>query len=403
MKVLISALFAAVTLPAHAVKISYSYDAAGRLTAANYDGASRTAYAYDKNGNLLSRTNTTNVIPALAGTYNGLLSNASPDISNIGPISLKVGSNGSFSGKVILAGSSYSFAGVFAANGSTGVITIDRKPPLNDLSLTLALDVTNGTGQITGSVTDTLFTSTIQIDRAAYDTKSNLLPAGLIGKYTALLLPTEMTAGIPQGDGYATVSVNNSGGIMLAGKLANNVGITHSSTFVDGSLWPLFVSLHSSKGFLSGLVTFETDPGNSDFDGYLSWVKPATTGTFHPNGFTTNLTLIGSKWEPPAKGQRAITVRNTSPNLSFNASQGNLAAPIFLNVTLDAANKFVIPADPSKLKLSLTTSSGVIMGSITDAGKTRTLSGVLLQDWNSGSGFFPGATESGVFELEPLP
>jgi hypothetical protein len=65
----------------------------------------------------------------------------------------------------------------------------------------------------------------------------------------------------------------------------------------------------------------------------------------------------------------------------------------------------VIPADPSKLKLTLTTTSGVIMGSFTDvgAGKTRTLSGVLIQDWNSGSGFFPGPTESGVFEIEPPP
>ncbi|HYF34238.1 MAG TPA: hypothetical protein VD994_03020, partial [Prosthecobacter sp.] len=337
MKTLLLALLAAIALPAHAIKVSYTYDVGGRLNSVNYNGTSNTAYGYDKNGNLLSRVNTTDPLPSLAGVYNGLLENIDPDIANVGPITLKIAINGSFSGKVTLGGASHSFTGLFPANGVAAAIIIDRKPPLNDLTLTLLLDVANGTRQVTGSITDGNFTSDIQLDRAGYNATTNLLPGGLIGKYTALLLPTETTSGVPQGDGYATVTVSKTGGIVLAGKLANNVGITQSSVFAGNNVWPLFVSLHASKGYVAGLVTFETDLGNSDLDGFLSWVKPLTTGTFHPAAFDTNLTFLGSKWEVPFKGQTAIAVAGTTPNLSFNATEGNLAAPIFQTITLDSA------------------------------------------------------------------
>src|ERR1051325_3982928 len=40
---------------ARSMIVSYAYDSAGRLTKANYGGASNTTYAYDNNGNLLAR------------------------------------------------------------------------------------------------------------------------------------------------------------------------------------------------------------------------------------------------------------------------------------------------------------------------------------------------------------
>jgi YD repeat-containing protein len=52
---LIAALLALLPGAASALRISYTYDAAGRMTAVNYNGSSRTAYGYDKNGGLLSR------------------------------------------------------------------------------------------------------------------------------------------------------------------------------------------------------------------------------------------------------------------------------------------------------------------------------------------------------------
>jgi YD repeat-containing protein len=391
--------------PLQAIIVSHTYDAAGRLVGVNYNGASNTGYAYDKNGNLLSRSNTTNLIPILAGTYNGIVSNTSPSLANSGVITLKISANGSYSGKVTLEGKSYSFSGVFANDGSTADITITRKAPLTNMTLSLGLDVTNGTQIITGTLDNGVdpVVSTVDMRRSIYNTSTMPLPAGLAGKYTALFLPTSSDAAIPQGDGYATVTVSNSGGIMLAGKLANNIGVTQSASMVGANAWLLFVSLHSSKGFLSGNVSFVPNPDVSDFFGSLSWLKPATTGMFHPDEFITDLNFIGSRWAAPPKGVRALDLSNTVPNADFTATEGDLAAPLTLSITLDAANKFIVPADPSKLKLSLTATSGVFTGSFMDSGKTRTIGGVLFQRQNIGSGFFPGSTVSGLVQIEETP
>ena len=64
---------AAVIQTASAAVISYSYDAAGRLTRVNYGGFVNTTYKYDANGNLLSRVNSTAPLPLAAARYLGLI------------------------------------------------------------------------------------------------------------------------------------------------------------------------------------------------------------------------------------------------------------------------------------------------------------------------------------------
>lgn len=401
---ILTTMLALAAQSAHAIKISYTYDVAGRLNAVNYNGSSRTAYAYDKNGALLSRANTVNTpLPPLAGTYNGLATNVIPTEVDMGPITLKLSSNGSFSGKVTFGGVAYSFTGAFSASGACPAIVIDRKSPLSDYTLTLSLDVAGGSQRITGTISDTVFVSDVVMDRASYNTTTQLLPAGIAGKYTAILMPTEVAAAIPQGDGYATVSITPAGAITMAGKLANNVAITHSSNVVGFSSWPLFVSLNTNKGYLAGPVVFAGISGVSDFAGTLTWIKPITTGPFHPAGINTKLTCIGSKWIVPPAGQRVLTVAATSPNLTFTASQGNLGAPVTTQFTLDATNKFVVPATSAKIKLSLAATTGVVTGSFADGTATRTVGGVLFQDQNVGSGFFPGSTVSGLIQIEAGP
>lgn len=391
---------------AEAARISYSYDAAGRMTAVSYDGASRTAYGYDKNGSLLSRVDSVTPAlappPHLAAVYNGLITHATPGAVNTGIITLKLLANGSYSGKLTVGNVTVPFKGSFAADGSSALIPITGKPPLT--SLQLQLDVLGGVASVTGTLSTTGFDSDVAMSPAIYNAKSNPLPAGLIGKYTALFMPTENAPGIPQGDGYALVTVKNTGGVSLAGKLADNSKITHSSLLVGVNTWPLFVSLNKKAGFISGQVLFATDPGVSDFGGDVDWLKPATSGLFHPDEFDTVLDFAGARYLPPLKGQSALLLASAAPNTVFTASGGGLAVdPLVRGITLDSKNKFVIPPHASALKLSLASATGLFSGSFKDGAATRAFGGVILQSLNMGSGFFTGATESGLVELEPAP
>jgi YD repeat-containing protein len=52
------ALFALLAVEAMAAAITYTYDAAGRITGVDYGNGSTITYTYDSNGNLLARTAT---------------------------------------------------------------------------------------------------------------------------------------------------------------------------------------------------------------------------------------------------------------------------------------------------------------------------------------------------------
>ena len=412
MKTLLLSLLAVITLTAHAahIQVGYTYDAAGRMTTVNYNGTSRTAYSYDKNGSLLSRVSTVTPVatppPHLAGTYNGLITNLNPTAGNIGSITLKLLNTGVFSGKFTLQGVSISFAGKFLQTGALENmhIIIDRTAPLTDFLLGLTLDVLSGVPRITGTLDGAGFSSQLALDPVLYNTTTNLLPGGLVSKYTALFLPEQpAVANAPQSDGYATISITNTGAVTLAGKLANNVAITHASNLVGVASWPLFVPLHTNQGYIAGNVFFNSTPGVSDFEGSIAWRKPLTVGGIHTAEFTTQLDLIGSRYDAPLAGQRALNLRGTVPNAIFNAVGGNLAAPITRNITLDSANKFITPVDAVTLKLTLTATSGLFTGTFKDGAATRTVSGVLFQEENFGSGFFPGTSVSGAVEIESHP
>ena len=392
---LLFAVVIAAVLPAHAAVISYGYDNAGRLTRVNYGGFVNTTYKYDANGNLLSRVNSTAPLPLAAARYLGLVTNASPSAGNEGLLSMAVDSQGGFSGKLSLGGKSYNFRGSFAADGTAAPIVINRKSPLGPLTLTLSIDLTSGDQQITGTLSDGTFTSQLALNRAVFNKKTNPAPASLVGKFTALFQPTSSAAGTPQGDGFATVSVDAGGRIRMAGQLADGTKIAQGATLSNGE-WPLFVLLYKKSGFLSGVVSFQAVPDTSDFAGDLDWLKPAA--------FTNKLQAIGSRYIAPPKGQRLLNFANTSPNAHVTTTAGNVAPPLDKAVTLTTANKIEVSAfQPERLKLSIKVPTGVMSGSFLDSGKTRKLNGVIFQKQNLGSGFFLGTSESGLFELTEQP
>ena len=181
----------------------------------------------------------------------------------------------------------------------------------------------------------------------------------------------------------------------MAGKLANNVTITQSSTIVGSSSWPLFVPLQASQGYIAGRAVIEMGQDLGSFSSNIIWEKPLTTGTTYTAAFSTLLDLAGSRYDAPVAGLCALYLRTAMPNAAFTASGGNLASPITRSITLDSTNKFITPVDVVALKLALTTSTGFFSGTFKDGANTRTVQGVLLQGANSGTGYFMGSTLSG--------
>ncbi|MCP5559021.1 MAG: RHS repeat protein [Verrucomicrobiaceae bacterium] len=397
--------------------LAYRYDAAGRLTglkqvsggileSGSQNNVNATTYRYDKNGSLTTRITGVGLHPENATNYSGLFTHFSgPGFASFGAISVKIASTGSFSGTITVEGTAYRFAGSFAPDGTAPPIIITRKSPLLDLTLLLALDTSraDGTSQITGILTQGLNTAEIALDRASFNSKTFPAPMGLAGKYTAAIQPVSPASTDPTGDGFVTISLTTTGKLRAVGKLPNNTSFTQSSALVGpGNSWPLFVSLDAKKGSLTGFIEFFAQP-ESDVAGSVYWFKPASTKLLHPNQIANTLELIGSKYLPPLRGQTAMRVWAKVPNVTFEASGGNLPASISAGGTLDSANRFLPSPNSISLKLSLLSSTGLFNTSFKDGATARKGIGVIIQKANLGTGFFPGLTEGGLVQFRPDP
>lgn len=376
------ALAAALAWPAHALVVSYTYDAAGRLTSANYGGVSSTAYTYDANGNLLSRVNSESLFIPLAGNYTGLI--AANPISNAGAgsVTLSVTLTGSFSGKIVLGGKTFKIKGSFDQNGDAA-LDLELVPAVR---VTLHLDpaMHEITGTLTGGVTASLTAF------AAPFGKKSPAPGGVVGTFTTLLSPTELVTTKPKGKGFGTVKITTAGSVKLAGTLADGTKISQGTTLVSETRWPLYVPLYKSAGFVGGLVDYRPTPGLSDFEALLDWSKPDTATALYPAAFTTELSLSAALYSPPAKGQRVLDLPDAPLNCDFIAG-----AAFSRTVTLDSKNVVVVPEpNPEKLTIKLGVKAGTLTGSLLLDGKTRKFSGILQREQNIGAGFFFSDTES---------
>jgi YD repeat-containing protein len=377
---------AAFVSSARAIQISYSYDSAGRLTSASYGAAGNTTYQYDRNGNLLARVNTVNPFLPLAGKYAGLITGNAGSSAEAGVLSLNVTLSGGFSGTVSLGGKKFKVKGTFDADGNA-TVDLSGSPAVH-----LALHLDSGTRQITGTFTGGV-TATLTASSAPFS-KSKPAPGGAVGKYTALLAATESLATVPKGTGFASVTIGTTGGVKVAGVLADGTKLSEGTSLVTDTQWPLFANLYKDGGFVSGLVSYAPDPGVGEFIGTIEWMKPAVTGGLYTAGFSTELDFSAAHYAPPPKGQPALELDDESPNAHF------IAPGIDKPLTLDAKNHIsVAEPNPEKLTLKLKAKSGQISGGLLIAGKGRKLSGVLQLEQNIGAGFFFSDSESLPFTL----
>ena len=321
------------------------------------------------------------------GAYHGLfyVPNDAAEESS-GSFSATVTSAGAYSAHIGQGAASYSFAGTFSPLTGAAFKSIPRRG-LTPINVQLLLDMSNG--PITGSISDGAWTADLVANPSIY---SRTNPAPQAGKYTLLIPGSDNASAQPGGHGFGAVTVNTLGNVSLSGTLGDGTPFVSSSVVAGQGQWPFYISLYGGKGSILGWLSFTND----GISGEIDWFKlPQTTAKLYPGGFTYGTNVIGS----------AYHYTNQIPVLgSTDCLLALLNGDLTEGITNDAALGPSVPAtDPSNIKLSLMTSSGMFSGSTMnpEPGKPITVHGIVLQNQNFGAGYFLGTNQTGSVLLSP--
>ena len=331
-----------------------------------------------------------------SGTYNGLFADDSGSLSpqNCGAFTLMVTVKGAFSGSLQMGGMRYALSGQFDPNGAAGS-TIARRN-LSALTVSLQLDLTNGTDRVTGTVSDGAWAAALAGDRAIYDGRTTVAPEA--GSYTLILAGAYESTNEPAGDSYGTLAVGENGAISFAGTLADGTKVAQSVPVSKNRQWPLYAPLYGGQGVLWGWLSFTNA---SDLGSPVAWVKLPANTQHYPAGFSLAVQAVGTRYFPSGTGTNVLGL-TTGTNLTLTLEGGGLMQGLTNRFTL-AANNRVTPVSGPKLSLTFTPSTGGFAGSVVNPATSRPISfgGVWLQGRAFGSGFFLGAGGSGEVRLEP--
>jgi hypothetical protein len=321
----------------------------------------------------------------IKATYNGLFSVSSGvALGTSGSITVSTTKNGSFSGKISIAGNKFSFSGDFDDKGQAEV---GAGP--------YTLQLQAGVEHITGTLADDpeTFSADILANRAFYDGKKRKAP--MAGNYTmAFPGAASNNPAIPFGVGYATVKLNKAGHVTLNGVLGDGSKISKETDIsVDGKM-PLYSSLYGGGGQILGWLTFV---GNQEITGQFSWIKaPDDTAEFYPDGFDFNTNVVGSVYNSslaPVTGFQSGKI---------TLSGGNLAQDIVNNILINGKNK-ITNLSTNALSVTINKSNGLFDGKVVDpeTGDKVRIKGAILQVQDIGLGFFKGTNQTGRVTLEP--
>jgi hypothetical protein len=358
--------------------------------------ASKLAFAMQSNM-VINASFVPNPFPPAKGNYAGLFFDTNGiSFTNAGYFSAMVGTKGSFSAVLQLAGARRAFSGQFSAGGvfSNSLSKKGQSP----VSVQLQIDL-NGGDLITGTISSDAWTAEMAANRAVFSKTSHPLQGSK--KYTLMVPPGDPDLNQPAGYGAGGLGVDSSGNIGFAGVLGDGTKATQRTFVSKQGQWPFFLSLYANKGFMLGWLTFTNPPDNSPV-GPVSWIKlPQSNSKFYRAGFnfdsTNYLAATGSLYTF-AKGTPVMTVTNDSGTVVLQ--NGDLSQPITNSFSLDSNNKIT---SPDRMNLSIVTSSGLFRGTVVDpaTGKPVSVNGAILENQNAGFGSFPGTSHTGSVQMNP--
>ena len=316
-----------------------------------------------------------NPFGAAKGVYNGLFYDANGvQNSSAGSYTATVTDRGIYSGKISIEGLVRPFSGRFSTEKNSRV-TIVR---LGKSALSLELSLSSN--QITGGLSDGVWSAQLAADKAVYSL-ANPTPAA--GKYTVAIPQSDEG---PSGNSVAVLNVLPDGRVISVANLADGTTVSQTTTLSSQNQWPLFASLYRGNGCLISWVTLANN-GNASVTGEINWIKAQAT-----NGpeFSAQSTLDGSIFTPPTLGKRVLE----STNLVVVVDVPN-SDPISIPATITAKNTILVQ-NTALARLSLNLTTGLIAGTVYHGTSGIAVKAVVLQQQNKLSGYSLDQTASGA-------
>jgi len=366
-------------------------------------------YTFVMSSNLTINANfITNPFSIYQGTYNGLFYESEGDGGikhhSAGYVTLKVTPKFGVSGKLTVDGNVSGFSGKFSIDGVySGIAKRDKYGKTN---LTVNLKVNFGAGTVTGSVGNSspVWTSGLTADHYKWNNTNN--PAlAYVNNYTLVLPPFDDNTNGPAGYSGALIGVSTNGKVKFTGgTLSDGQKWKAASTLSQSGVWPVYVPLYvqkrtfgggelkESKGEVIGWLTMQTNvaAGSANLAplGTVDWINTGGTNTYWTAGYTNQVAVKASRWSPVAP------LLNWTTNGLADVSGADLDTNAF-SATLSLTTNKLAASLPltNNFKLGLALAKGFVKGTF-DNHTTTALkvpwSGVLLQDWNYGRGYFLG-------------
>ncbi|MCB1065755.1 MAG: hypothetical protein KDN20_22910 [Verrucomicrobiae bacterium] len=340
------------------------------------------------------------------GAYTGLIRDASGDV--IGSISARVSSNGVVSGNLVVGNPSIRgrFRGSMAADGSFSAtffhqgaeyeVNLQLQENDDAPSKTVVLQL-GGTLEATGG--GPVYDLSIQGQRFHPFANPYLHP----GRFT-FVIPAIAGTETPSGDGYGTMSIDPAGRVRLMGTLGDGTRFAQASTMSGLETFPVFRALYRSnpRGSIGGLVRFLSEAQGVNYEGTLSWTKPADAReSLYPDGFDTDCDFVASHYDQPPGGKAILPdiLTHVPANAIWKLGGGGKAMlPEDICLAWDERNRVTAETGAGEiLRIRANVRTGLVSGIYVNRNnRTRIpFGGAVLQPQGVITGCFAGEGESG--------
>jgi hypothetical protein len=337
------------------------------------------------------------------GVYAGVLGRDMKANSSLGGrIDLTTTITGGYTGTLRLGATAYPLNGTLRTAPATGAhprvtLSIVRS---KQLPVLLVLDLDPATNDLTGTVSEQGSTTNAIIVgwRNVWRTTTTPTANPVVGQLGAHSFKIDPATTGPQGYGYGTVNVTNTGGTTVGGRTADGEVIATTGVLGPDGEVLVYSMLYISKGSILGTMGIDSD-ANHSIASMLDWQKTqATTARDYAPFGPLNMAVLGGKYSVTAPLLQLPSLSVTvTDNAQFTFSDAGVPSATNPNMRLRISNTNVLtlnPTNPGKINsLVFTPTTGAFGGKMTLTDPPALPRTVAFQGWlvptlGKGYGYF---------------